>query len=76
MDNETRICSHCGKEMTQGYIDEYYTAYACSKDCGSKVWGEEFYAWVEENPTQEQLELKTDGEIFWTTFTDYEILED
>lgn len=77
MDDDTRICSHCEKEITQGWMEDEGWVYACSKDCGRKIWGKDFDLWMTEEPTEEQRELMEEStEIFWTTWADYEIIEE
>lgn len=41
---EPRVCSECGKEMTEGYCIENGLEYYCSADCLDKHYSEEEWA--------------------------------
>lgn len=57
MDEEKRICSECGKEMTKGYVIEGGCEYYCCDECLHKHYTDEEY-----------LELYDDGngDSYWT----------
>lgn len=52
---ETRICSICGKEMTEGYYAEDVGKYYCSDEC--------LHTEVSEKEYEQYYE---DGYMFWT----------
>ena len=59
LDESIRFCSHCGKEMTQGYVvnagDEYY----CSDECLHKHYSEQEW---------EEMYDDGNGDSYWTEF--------
>lgn len=61
MCEETRICSHCGKPMKQGYCIEGGSEYYCSDECLHAHYTDEEY-----------LELYDDGngDSYWTEWED------
>lgn len=63
-ENNTRICSECGKVMTQGYCIENGLAYYCSDECLLKNMKMESY-----------LELYDDGngDTYWTEWEEEEV---
>lgn len=54
-----RICSVCGKEITEGYMREGGGEYYCSPECLHKVYTDEEY----------EAEYEA-GEMFWTNWED------
>lgn len=53
----SRICSHCGKEMQEGYCIEGGMDYYCSDEClESEISREEY----------EKLYDNGDGDSYWT----------
>ena len=54
-DENIRICSVCGKEMSEGYFNEDSEEYYCSDECLHKVMTEEEYRQCYE-----------EGFMFWT----------
>lgn len=59
LEDNFRICTHCGKTMKEGYCIENGMEYYCSDDCLHKVYTEEEY-----------LELYDDGngDSYWTSW--------
>lgn len=57
MEEEYRICSHCGKKMKSGYVVEGGIEYYCSDECLHKHYTE-----------KEWLEMYNNGnsESYWT----------
>ena len=56
---QPRICSECGKEMTEGYCIENGTEYYCSDNCLHKHYTDEEY---------NELYDDGNGDSYWTTW--------
>lgn len=54
---EKRICSECGKEMTEGFVIDGGTEYYCSEECLHKNYTHEEYMEMYEDG---------EGETYWT----------
>jgi len=59
-----RICTECGKEMTEGYCIFDGLEYYCSKECLHKHWIEAEY-----------IELYNKGDAYWTEWEEDDICE-
>lgn len=54
-----RICSECGKKMTQGYCVDNGLEYYCSPDCLDKHYSDAEWA-----------DLYATGDSYWTEWED------
>lgn len=52
---DSRVCSHCGKLMSSGYVFDDGMAYYCSDECMHRHYSEEEY-----------LDWYKDNAAFWT----------
>lgn len=58
-DEDKRICSECGKEMTEGYCIDNGMEYYCSNECLHKNYTEEEYNDLYDNGN---------GDTYWTSW--------
>ena len=58
---ETRVCSHCGHKMCEGYCIGGGEAYYCSDKCLHKCLTTDEY---------EELYADGDGDSYWTSWVD------
>lgn len=56
-EKETRTCTECGKEMTQGYCIENGEEYYCSDECLHKHYTQDEYLEMYDNGN---------GDSYWT----------
>lgn len=54
---ETRTCSECGKEMTEGYVIDNGMEYYCNAECLAKHYTDEEWA-----------DLYATGDSYWTSW--------
>lgn len=56
-----RVCDHCGKLMSAGYLDEEHLEYACCKECLQKVKN-----WSDEELQEWYNNWSDEDFIYWT----------
>lgn len=60
-DNYKRVCSHCGKEMFEGYVIDNGLEYYCSDECLHQHYTDEEYDEMYDNGN---------GDSYWTEWDD------
>lgn len=61
-----RICTHCGKHITEGYYLENLGTYACSEECAIAQYDNNEQAFRDSIWLDDEGELADDSPTFWT----------